>query len=327
MAFLLVFTLDQLINAPNRQIQLAYNGRVTIGLVSCVSCRFSKPQSKTEVQPLVFRGTRRKELVIAVNEFNSLVSRKFVYMAIAGVCTLLSCKSPHQVEKPANDSPSAASHVSQADQFYAQREDLTRLQQGIVLLREAITADPRNYDAAWRLAKFNYYLATHTDGSVRDQAFRAGIEAGKTAVQLQGDKPEGHFWLGANYGGSLESGTIAGLATVEDVRREMETVLKINEGYQDGSAYMVLGLVDLKAPKIVGGDPQRAVTEMEKGLRFGGTNAFLRLHLAEAYQAVGRSADARQQLNAILSMTPDPNYLPELKEAQTQARQMLDKMK
>lgn len=146
-------------------------------------------------------------------------------------------------------------------------------------------------------------------------------------MELQGDKPEGHFWLGANYGGSLESETISGLATVEDVRNEMETVLKINEGYQDGSAYMVLGLVDLKAPKIVGGDPQRAVTEMEKGLRFGNGNAFLRFHLAEAYQAVGRTDDARQQLNTILSMTPDPNYLPELKEAQTQARQMLDKIK
>jgi tetratricopeptide (TPR) repeat protein len=90
---------------------------------------------------------------------------------------------------------------------------------------------------------------------------------------------------------------------------------------------MVLGLLDLKAPKIVGGDPQKAVAEMEKGLRFGATNAFLRLHLAEAYQAVGRSADARKQLDAILSMTPDPNYLPELKEAQKQARQMLDKIK
>jgi tetratricopeptide (TPR) repeat protein len=225
------------------------------------------------------------------------------------------------------DIQSAATYVSQADQLYTQREDLIHLQQGIVQLRQAITADPGDYDAAWRLAKFNYYLATHIDGNERDQAFRAGIDAGKTAVQLQGDKPEGHFWLGANYGGSLESGTVAGLATVGDVRKEMETVLKINEGYQDGSAYMVLGLLDLKAPKIFGGDPQRAVEELEKGVRFGGTNAFLRFHLAEAYQTVGRTADARQQLNMVLSMTPDPNYLPELKEAQTQARQMLDKIK
>ncbi len=40
-----------------------------------------------------------------------------------------------------------------------------------------------------------------------------------------------------------------GLATLEDVRREMETVLNVDEGYRDGNAYMVLGLVDLKAPK------------------------------------------------------------------------------
>jgi hypothetical protein len=78
---------------------------------------------------------------------------------------------------------------------------------------------------------------------------------------------------------------------------------------------------------LVGGDPQRAVSEMEKGLQFGKGNAFLRLHLAEAFIAVGRSADARQQLDAILSMTPDPNYLPELHEAQARARQLQDKVK
>jgi len=238
----------------------------------------------------------------------------------------ISCKSHSQAAAPAASNNSPASDIARADQFYREREDLTHLEQGIVLLRQAATTDPNNYDANWRLAKFNYYLATHTDGEYRDRAFRDGINAGKAAVQLQGNKPEGHFWLGANYGGSLDSGSF-GLAGVNDVRQEMETVLKINDGYQDGSAYMVLGLLDLKAPKIIGGDPQRAVTEMEKGLQFGKANAFLRLHLAEAYQAVGRSADAGQQLNAILSMTPDPDYLPELKDAQAQATRMLNKTK
>src|SRR5258708_3050625 len=248
---------------------------------------------------------------------------KFPYLTIAGLLfSLSSCRSNAKIEKPANDVEAAASYISQADQMYAQREDLSRLQQGIVLLRQAAVADPNSYDAAWRLAKFNYYLATHIDANLRDLKFRDGIAAGKTAVQLQRDKPEGHFWLGANYGGTLESETISGLATVEDVRGEMDTVLRIDEGYQDGSAYMVLGLVDLKAPKIVGGEPQKAVTEMEKGLRFGAKNAFFHLHLAEAYQTVGRSADARQQLNTILSMPPDPNYVPELKEAQPQAPQI-----
>jgi len=251
----------------------------------------------------------------------------FSLLAVGLLFGVISCKSHTSVAAPPPDKSTAAADIAQADQSYAERGDLTRLEQGIVLLRQGLTADPDNYDAAWRLAKFNYYLATHLNDNNSERAFREGIEAGKTAVKLQPDRPEGHFWLGANYGGALQSDTISGLASLEDVRKEMETVLKINEEYQDGSAYMVLGLLDLKAPKIVGGDPQRAVAEMEKGLRFGGTNAFLRLHLAEAYQAVGRTADARRQLNAILSLTPDPNYLPELKEAQTQARQMLDKIK
>jgi Tfp pilus assembly protein PilF len=244
---------------------------------------------------------------------------------VAGLFSIMiSCRSHAKVEAPAADKQSAAADIAQADRLYAQREDLARVQQGIVLLRQAITAEPGNYDAQWRLAKFDYYLGTHFEAD-RENAFREAIEAGKTAVKLQGGKPDGHFWLGANYGGSLEA-EMFGVASVDDVRKEMETVLKINEGYQDGSAYMVLGLVDLKAPKIVGGDPQRAVTELEKGLQFGKGNAFLRLHLAEAYQAVGRTSDAKQQLNTILSMKPDPNYLPELKEAQSQAHQMLQKL-
>jgi Tfp pilus assembly protein PilF len=255
------------------------------------------------------------------------------YMVVRSTCLLVivllassacSNRSQFKAVSPNAINSSPAADIAQADQFYGQRDDLSRLEQGIVLLRQAAATDPNSYEANWRLAKFSYYLATHTEGEYRDRAFRDGINAGKLAVQLQADKPDGHFWLGANYGGTLESGSF-GFATVADVRKEMETVLKIDEGYQDGSAYMVLGLVDLKAPMIAGGDTQRAVTEMEKGLQFGKANAFLRLHLAEAYQAVGRTADAREQLNTILSMTPDPNYLPELKEAQTKAQQLLAK--
>jgi tetratricopeptide (TPR) repeat protein len=256
--------------------------------------------------------------------------RKVSYLGTALVtagliCAAISCRSHSNVEAPANDTQSAIEYVRQADQMYAQRDDLVRVRQGIISLNQPLITDPSNYDAAWRLAKFNYYLATHTDNSdERDKAFREGIEAGKVAVKLQDGKPDGHFWLGANYGAAAQTSTIAGLATVDDIRNEMETVLRLDESYQNGSAYMVLGLVYLKAPELVGGDPQKAVEEMEKGLRFGKTNAFLRLHLAEAYLKVGRTADAREQLNSIISMKPDQNYLPEYKEAVSEAQKLLE---
>ena len=255
---------------------------------------------------------------------------RYIIIGAISICLLVlarSCNENLPAESTATDTASAAADVNSADQLYAQRADLTQLRRGIVSLRQAETKDPGNYDAAWKLSKFDYYLATHTDDSKeRDDAFRAGIDAGKTAVQLQNGKPDGHFWLGANYGGAAEESDIQGLATLNDIRSEMETVLRLDQGYQDGSAYMVLGLVYLDAPSIVGGDPKKAVEEMEQGLRFGEPNAFLHFHLAEAYRKVGRNDDARRELKKILSMTPDPNYLPEYKEASAAAQKLLDEM-
>jgi Tfp pilus assembly protein PilF len=256
-------------------------------------------------------------------------THRYVIGAIS-ICLLLlaaSCNERPPAETPAADSASAAEDIATADQLYGQRQDSMQLRRGIVSLRQALTKDPGNYDAAWKLSKFNYYLATHTDNAnERDDAFKAGIDAGKTAVRLQNDKPDGHFWLGANYGGAAEQSAIQGLSTVKDIQDEMQTVLRLDEGYQNGSAYMVLGLVYLNAPSIVGGDPHKAVEEMEKGLRFGDPNAFLHLHLAEAYKKVGRNDDARRELKKIFSMTPDQNYLPEYKEASAGAQKLLDQI-
>jgi Tfp pilus assembly protein PilF len=262
-----------------------------------------------------------------MNTIKVTIRREVVFLVIVGLmCAGNSCSSRSSEESPANPAEAAAEYVSQADQFYAQREDLNRLRQGIISLHQAVTLDPGNYDAAWRLAKFDFYLATHTDNrDEREKVLQDGIEAGKTAVQLQGGKPDGHFWLGANYGAVAQTSPIEGVATVEDINNEMEAVLRLDEGYQNGSAYMVLGLVYLDEPRFVGGNPKKAIELMEKGLRFGQANAFLHLHLAEAYLKVGRTADARRQLNAIISLPPDQNYLPEYKEAVADARKLLEK--
>ena len=225
------------------------------------------------------------------------------------------------------DKQQATESVTQAEELYRQREDLSKLRQGITLLRQARIVDYGNYDIAWKLAKFDYYLGSHTDDErERDEAFREGIEAGKTAVQIAGDKPDGHFWLGANYGGTAEHSIVAGLATIEDIKREMEAVVKIDEGYQSGSAYLGLGQLYLQAPKILGGDTQKAISYFEKGLKFGSNNALLRARLAEAYETAHRDAEARKEIDYILKMTPHPDYIPEHKEAVDKAKKLLEKM-
>src|ERR1041384_7427289 len=122
---------------------------------------------------------------------------RYIFVGIS-ICLLLlaaACNEGMHDESPAADTASAAGDIASADQLYGQRQDLMQLRRGIVSLRQALTKDSGNYDAAWKLSKFNYYLATHSDDSKeRDDAFREGIRAGKTAARLQNEKPDGHFW-------------------------------------------------------------------------------------------------------------------------------------
>ncbi len=225
--------------------------------------------------------------------------------------------------------PAPPSRIAQAEALYAKRSDLSHLREAIRLLQQARAADAKDFEAVWRLAKFSYYLAAHTsDERERDRTFKSGIDAGVAAVALQATRPEGHFWHGANIGGRAKArGGISAFNSVDDVRKEMRAVIKIDPSYQGGSAYMILGQIDLQVPGLFGGNKKRAVEELEKGLTFGEGNALLRVQLATAYQAAHRDVDARRQIDAVLTMKPDPDYLPEYKEASAEAKRLLDELK
>lgn len=231
-------------------------------------------------------------------------------------------------ETQAQDKAAAAELVAQAEKLYEQRADLQRAREGVIILRRAAASDTGSYDAAWRLARLDYYLGAHTsDKSERDRAYEDGVEAGQRAVKLEEGKPEGHFWLGANLGGRARTSMLNGLSAVDEIRREMGRVIELDEGFEGGSAYMALGQVDLEAPRMIGGDPKRAVETLEKNLRFGERNALYHLRLAQAYLAVNRQDDARRELERVLNMTPNPAYLPEYDDAVREARKLLDEMK
>ena len=152
------------------------------------------------------------------------------------------------------------------------------------------------------------------------------LACGRAAVAVAPNKPEGHFWLGANYGGSAANSTLASLSSVQDIRREMEAVIKIDVGFQWGCGFFGLGRLYLQAPRVLGGDANKATEYLEKGLQFGPNNSLMRFHLAEAYTAAERTADARKQLEALFAITPDPKYAAEHSEAVEKAKKLQAKL-
>ena len=248
-----------------------------------------------------------------------------VYLVFVAGCSAPS-ESAAPVSVNLNSKPNPEL-LQQADQSYLDRADLARVREGLETLRRARAVDFGNYEVTWRTARLNYTLGDRTtDKAEKEKAFKDGIEAGETAVKAAPEGVEGHFWLGANQGGYAQTrGPLYGLSAAEGLRKEMETVLKLDEGFQGGSAFMVLGRLDLELPSMLGGDPKRAVETLERGMKYGENNSLLRVQLAEAYIRVKRMNEAREQINFILKMTPHQDFLPEHQESVTKARELLEK--
>ncbi|HEX6716815.1 MAG TPA: TRAP transporter TatT component family protein [Pyrinomonadaceae bacterium] len=221
----------------------------------------------------------------------------------------------------------AADKIAEAEPLYEAREDMTKARLAVTALRQAHAADYGNYEAAWKLARAAFSVADRTDNDTeRDNMFREGTEAGKAAVQLQPNKPDGHFWLGANYGGAAAHSTLANLSSFQDIKNEMETVLKLDESYQGYSAYLGLGRLYLGAPRVMGGDVSKAIEYLEKGVKLNPNNTLMHYYLAEAFEVNHRNGDAKKQIETLMSITPNPKYIAEHKQAVENAKKLLQKI-
>src|SRR5437867_890741 len=60
------------------------------------------------------------------------------------------------------DNRPISASIAEADGLYAQRGDLVKVREALIALRQAMAGHPADYDLAWRVAKFNYYLGSHT---------------------------------------------------------------------------------------------------------------------------------------------------------------------
>jgi Tfp pilus assembly protein PilF len=249
---------------------------------------------------------------------------------LVGAFLLVGCHkdapiAPNTVD--AGDEKIATAKIAEAEPLYQAREDMPKARVAVATLRQAVTADYGNYEAAWKLSRASFYVGDHTDNDDEaEDMFRAGIAAGKAAVKLQPEKPEGHFWLGANYGGDAQRSTLASLATVQDIRNEMETVIKQDEKFQGGSAYLALGRLYLEAPKVLGGDTAKAIDYLKKGLAIAPNNSLMKYYLAQAYQSNNRDAEAKKLIDEVLTMQPDPQYAAEHKDAVAKANKLKAKM-
>jgi len=201
--------------------------------------------------------------------------------------------------------PATANPFQEADNLFTFGEDTARDKKSMEVIERALAANGNDYQWLWRAARVYYYVGDEGEKSDKLTFFEKGINVATRAIAAQPDAVEGHFWLGANYGGySEQKGMFKALATVKKIRAEMETVLQLNDRYQDGGAYLALGEMDRELPRIIGGNLNRAIQRLEQGVSVAPNNMEIKLSLGQAYQEKGRKEDARRVFQEIIQKQP-----------------------
>lgn len=253
-------------------------------------------------------------------------SRTYIFITIVITsCLHFGCSSNGEDVQSAS-APVSPELIAEADRLFENRHDLSKLREAIRVLTMARIENQRDYDVEWRFARANYFLGRHTtDEKESAKAFEDGRKAGKTAALLEPNKPDGHFWFGANLGEQADRSNLAvGIRSVGEIRDAMNKVIAINPEYELASAFGVLGKIEL-ATRLMGGDIAKAVEYLERAIAIEANNGDVRLHLAEAYLAQKRSAEARRHIDHVLKMQPDPRYVPEYQQQLDRAKKLLEK--
>jgi hypothetical protein len=176
--------------------------------------------------------------------------------------------SPFHLESDTTSTDARATDPLQSadpDALYAAREDLAKAREARAIWADRLARNPRDFEAAWKLGKALYWLGGHALEAERKALLEEGIKAGRAAVAVEPNRPEGHFWIAANMGALAESfGMRQGLKYRGDIKNELLIVLKLDPAFQHGSGARARGPGFFKVPRLVGGSPKKSQEHLRK---------------------------------------------------------------
>jgi hypothetical protein len=204
--------------------------------------------------------------------------------------------------------------------LYKGRANLAGARQALDIWEARLKASPRDFESAWKVARAAYWIGPHEGKEAGRRMLERGVAAGKQAVAISSDRPEGHFWTAANMGALAESyGLKQGLKYRGAIKDELERVLQIEPAFQQGSGYSALGRWYHMVPGLFGGSETKSEEYLRKALTYGPDSILTHFYLAETLFERHKDADAMEELKKTVAATRNPDFDPEDREFQTKA--------
>lgn len=216
--------------------------------------------------------------------------------------------------------------ITKGDELYKEMKDMVSAKEAEGLYRDALLIMDKKYEAYWKVSRILYYIGEHTESKKERQIiFSQGIYYAKKAIDLEPEKPDGHYWLGVNNGKYGETrGVLKSLSLVKPIKQAMNKVIELDRSYEDGGPDRVLGRVYFKLPGLAGGSKDKSLEHLLKSKEYGPNDAVTRIYLAETYLAKDEKDKAREELEYVLNMESDLRWTAAVDENKVVAKELLN---
>ena len=132
--------------------------------------------------------------------------------------------------------------------------------------------------------------------------------------------------MAADMGALAESfGMRQGLKYRGEIKDALETVRRLDPGFQKGSADRAVGRWYFKVPGLFGGSKKKSEEHLRKSLTYDPDSIASHWFLAETLFDMDRDADAREELRKTIAAPVDPEWEPEEREFKKLAEERLKK--
>ncbi len=202
------------------------------------------------------------------------------------------------------------------------QDELARLEHELTWASEERTA------RLMRLARLSFLLGELSPKEEKIRYFEKGEHYSQLLVKEKPNGPEGHYWLALNLCGQAEmGGARRGLKMIPEIVDALEKVLKENPAYDQAGPHRVLGRIYFECPSwplSVGNIPQ-AYSHLSAAVALAPENSTNHLFLAEALFKLGKTEEARRELQQVLKGTRNALCQKFLEEDRQTALRLLEK--
>jgi len=206
------------------------------------------------------------------------------------------------------------------------QEDPARIDRARDLLEGAVAKGAgRDVPTLLALARAWFLYGEERAGTedAKVAAYERARDLAKRATELAPKDPEAHLWYAITLGTwSQAKGLLHSALALRNLRREVDVVLQLDP--KNIEAHIMAGSIARELPLLLGGDRKESEEHFKTAQRLDPRLTGVRIELAQLYVNMGRYAEARRELQAVLSEkapTDRPRWT--LKEA-PRARQMLE---